>query len=226
MEDKIDPLILVFNRLIISPDTAEVLFNINNELSHKNNLQITDSLLKNNPMINSLENKLNAQIIDEQLQFKMNKPKLGVGLDYAIVSKRTDMNVENNGRDVLMPMISLSLPIYRKRNSAAIQESQKMQMSLEYQIVDFENQLISSYELARYEKDKAYTQYELFEAQKERLVQLANLLYSEYSNSGKDFEELLRTQRDILKYDLNITMAVKSFYVAQAKMDFITANNP
>ena len=50
--------------------------------------------------------KLAESILQEELLNQRDAaPKLGIGLDYLPVSERTDMVVENNGKDIIMPMI-------------------------------------------------------------------------------------------------------------------------
>ena len=46
------------------------------------------------------------------LNQKENKPTIGFGLDYVNVSNRTDLNFSDNGKDILMPMLSISIPIF------------------------------------------------------------------------------------------------------------------
>ena len=40
---------------------------------------------------------------------------LGFGLDYIYVEKRPDMNFSDNGKDIIMPMVSLSIPVFNKK---------------------------------------------------------------------------------------------------------------
>jgi hypothetical protein len=52
---------------------------------------------------------------------KMSYPMLGVGLQYSVIGKRMDMGhaglpvTEMNGMDMIMPMVSISLPLYRSK---------------------------------------------------------------------------------------------------------------
>merc|ERR1711879_1108147 len=78
-----------------------------------------DSLLTNNPMLNALDLQQQASEKSEIAAQKQGLPKVGVGLDYTIVEKRTDMEVEDNGKNIFMPMVSVSIPIFRKKYKAA-----------------------------------------------------------------------------------------------------------
>lgn len=50
----------------------------------------------------------------ELLNQKERKPMVGFGLDYIAVSERPNMSFGDNGKDIVMPMISLSIPILNK----------------------------------------------------------------------------------------------------------------
>jgi hypothetical protein len=55
--------------------------------------------------------------------------------------------------------------------------------------------------------------------------QALNLLLSAYSNAGKEFEELLRMQQQLLKYEKMKAAAVVQYKIAVARLDYITAKN-
>ena len=98
-------------------------------------------------MLNALDLKRRASEANETVAQKEGLPKLGVGLDYAIVGKRTDMEVADNGKNILMPMVSVSIPIFRKKYKAAEKEAQLMQENYSLQKEETINSLTSNYEI-------------------------------------------------------------------------------
>jgi hypothetical protein len=48
-------------------------------------------------------------------------------------------------------------------------------------------------------------------------------LFSAYGNSGKDFEEVLRMQQQLLKYEKMKATAETQYQTALAKLNYITA---
>jgi outer membrane protein TolC len=64
---------------------------------------------------------------------------------------------------------------------------------------------------------------QLYEEQIQESRQSLNLLFSAYSNSGKDFEEVLRMQQQILKYQKMKATALSEYHIALANLDYITA---
>lgn len=182
-----------------------------------------DSMLVANPLLEELNLKVLASQAQERTAIKQGLPKFGVGLDYVIVGERTDATISDNGKDVLMPMVTMSLPIFRGKYKAAQQEAQLMQESYVLQKEEVANRLISSYEMIWYKTQKQMELIVLYEAQIQESEQSLNLLFSAYSNSGKEFEEVLRMQQQILKYQRMKATALSDYHIALAELDYITA---
>ena len=123
-----------------------------------------------------------------------------------------------------MPMVTLSLPIFRKKYKAGISQAQLTRDQLEMTEVAMENKLISSFEMARYDLNKSKQLYQLYDEQVGKTKQVIDLLYTSYRNSGRDIEEVLRMQQELIKYEIEKIKAVADYYLAMAKIEFITAN--
>ncbi len=182
-----------------------------------------DSLLANNPMLDALDLKIKASEASELAAQKQGLPKVGVGLDYVVVGERTDMALSDNGKDVLMPMVSVSIPLFRKKYDVAEKEAQLMQESYTLQKTETENLLISSFEMAWFQIQQQKQLLTLYEQQIQTSQQSLNLLFSSYSNSGKEFEEVLRMQQQLLKYEKMKATAEVQYQIALAKLNYLTA---
>ncbi|MGL1885175.1 MAG: TolC family protein [Reichenbachiella sp.] len=184
-----------------------------------------DSLLLANPLLVELELKIMASEASEQAAIKQGLPKLGVGLDYVIVGERTDISITDNGKDVLMPMVSISLPIFRGKYKAAQKEAQLMQQSFALQKVEMSNRLTISYDMVSFDIRKQEELIQLYDEQLQISEQSLNLLFTAYGNSGKDFEEVLRMQQQLLKYQKMKATTLTAFHTAIAELDYITAKS-
>ena len=182
-----------------------------------------DSLLISNPLLEELNLKYQASEAQEKVAYKQGLPKLGVGLDYVIVGERTDMAVADNGQDVIMPMVTLSLPIFRGKYDAAKKEAILMKESYALQKEEVANRLVSAYEMTWFEVEKQKELIELYNDQIDESQQSLNLLFSSYGTSGRDFEEVLRMQQQLLKYQKLKAGAMSSYWIALAELDYITA---
>lgn len=223
LEQKKKPLETRFNTLLNRQEDETIIVQ---DSLYVENLPLTyrrDSLLTSNPLLDELDLKIKASEAQELAATKQGMPKIGVGLDYVIVGQRTDMSVPDNGQDVLMPMVTMSLPIFRGKYKAAQKEAQLMQESYALQKEDAVNRLTSTYEMIWFEIQKQLDQIILYEEQIMTSQQSLNLLFTAYGNSGKNFEEVLRMQQQILKYQKMKATALSDYNIAIAELDYITA---
>ena len=193
------PLISDFNTYLNRPvDTPVILTEtlpVNSEAS-------VDSVLVKNPKV--IQNQYLQQAAQSQLKLNQlkRKPSLGVGLDYVFVSERTDMAVADNGKNIIMPMVSMSLPIFGKKNKAQIKEAELMQESLQHEAVGIKNTLKNEWTKATYLEQSAEQELQLYASEIDNTKALLNVLTSEYSNNSSNFEELLMTQQRLLQLQI------------------------
>lgn len=223
LEKKKKPLETRFNKLLNRSDNENILVQDSLFTFNLPQAYSKDSLFSSNPLLAELELKIEASKASEQAVMKQGLPKLGVGLDYVIVGQRTDISVPENGKDAFMPMVSVSLPIFRGKYKAAQKEAQLMQEAYALQREEVSNKLSSSYEMIWFEIQKQLELIQLFEDQIRESEQSLSLLFSAYSNSGKDFEEVLRMQQQILSYQKMKATALSEYHIAIAELDYITS---
>lgn len=109
-----------------------------------------DSVISNNPMLTMLEAEGNAYRAKAEMDKKMSYPMLGIGLQYSLIGKKPeDMSMGSmsgmNGKDMFMPMLKISLPIFRKKYNAQQQESKHYWKSSELKYENTMNQLQAEY---------------------------------------------------------------------------------
>ena len=223
LNKKESPLKAAFNKLLNRDEMQPVVISdsivVEPVLSDYNK----DALTVDHPLLSSIDLKTKASEASERAAIKQGFPKLGLGLDYVMVGERTDMTLVDNGKDVLMPMLTVTLPIFRGKYKAAVKEAQLMQESYSFQKKEIANSLNSNYEMALFDIRQQTDLVSLFDEQIEESKQALNLLYTAYGNSGKDFEEVLRMQQQLLKYDKLKITALSQYRIAMAKLDYITA---
>src|SRR5690554_6113882 len=182
-----------------------------------------DSLLVNHPRLAALDLKLKSAEAAESVALKQGLPKIGVGLDYVLVDERSDMVLEDNGKDVLMPMVTVTIPIFRKKYRAARQEARFMQEGAAFEQEALANELTAAYHRATFELQQQADLVALYAQQSAATRQAMNLLLSAYGNSGKDFEEVLRIQQQMLKYERLKATALSQYFIALEEVNYITA---
>ena len=175
-----------------------------------------------NPILQELELKKQASEVAIEVARKQGLPKLGLGLDYVLVGKGMN-NFPDSGKDIIMPMVSVSLPIFRKKYNGATKEAKLMQESYAFQKEAYENKLNGTYYKLVFELEKERDLLKLYEGQVLTLSKSLNLLFAYYSNANKDFEEVLRMQQELLKYQKMQLSSISTFYIKLAELDYLTA---
>ncbi len=224
-EDQRRPLKIHFNQLLNREpmESVEVIDTLS--FPKVSQLYRKDSLFDNHPQLKAMDLQGKSAEAQARLARKKGMPQIGVGLDYVFIGQRDDVSLPNNGKDVIMPMINVSIPIFRKKYDAAIKEAQLTRESVGYRKEAFKNQLLSDYEQAWYDFDRARQMDELYTRQVQKMEQMKTLLLKAYSTSGNDFEEVLRIQQRLLKYEVSAVTAVVDAFKALAKIDYFTSKN-
>lgn len=161
-----------------------------------------DSALINNPRVKANLLKVESSDLLIELSEQQRKPNIGLGLDYVFVSKRTDMIVNDNGKDIFMPMLSVSLPVFGRKNKAQKREAELIKEGIKIRTSAIENDIKNQWTQAEYLENSSDTQLALYDKEIRNTQSLLNVLTSEYSNNSSNFEELLITQQRLLQLQI------------------------
>lgn len=188
----------------------------------ENNMPLEqDSLFVSNPKLIRLDKKIASFEAQKRVVKKEGYPMIGLGLDYSIISKRDVPGLEMNGQDAIMPMLSVTLPIFRKKYNAKQKEVNFILQATNYEKQAVKNNLQTSYSMANYNVSKAKTLNELYKKQTESTKQAISLLIAAYSNSGTAFEEILRMNQDLLMLQTATVSANKNQFIAQSTLEYL-----
>lgn len=218
----------VFNKLLNRPADAAVEI----DSSMQKSLGATDSLLwqqkmiANHPLltISKAERALKAEQIN--IARLNNKPNIGVGLDYALIGQRNGFEVENNGRDAIMPMISFTLPIFnQKRNDAVVRQAQLLDEGAEQARLATENQLITKLSQAVSAYQVAKDKVQLYQDQVKSVQQAISISISVYQANSQNLEDVLEFQQRLLKYQMALNQAKLQLQIVLAQIEELTEEN-
>lgn len=178
-------------------------------------LQLNPELLRFNALYESV-----AQA--ELLNQKEGAPALGVGLDYIPVEKRKDLDFSDNGKDILMPMVTLSIPIFNNRFTSLTRQNELRQLELESLKADRRIVLETALARARSERNAARIQYRTQQQNLRQAKDAEQILLKRYETDTIDFEDLLDIQELQLKFQLNKVESVRQYYVQSAIINYVT----
>ena len=222
LEERRKPLLENFSRAVGYADQVVVDVSDTLQLVDLRSEFSTDSIATS-PKLSELDRRAEAALAQAEAARKMGLPRFGLGLDYVVVDERTDMDLPDNGRDAIMPMMTLSLPIYRNKYRSAVEEAQEMNRAIEAMRVQTDNELHNAYETSYFEAHKAALNVQLMDQQIAIATQALDLLLSAYSNSGKELEEVLRMQEQVLTFRSMRLAELRMHHTAVAKLDHLTA---
>ena len=154
----------------------------------------------NHPLMSKIDQEIELSKSKQQMNSNMNKPMIGVGIDYSLVNSRTDANPVNNGRDIFIPKVKVSIPLYRKSYHSFNKQEDKFQESLALQKESLENKMIRLLLQYKSDYDNAILNVELNKIQINTVQVAYEVLLAQYSSEGKGFDDLLQIQNQLLSY--------------------------
>lgn len=179
------------------------------------NLLLHPELLKYEKLYHSISQS-------ELLNKKQNTPMLGVGLDYINVEKRPGMEFDDNGKDIFMPMISFSIPIFNKQYKSKTKQNDLLQLDLVQQKQLRKNNLETLLENAINARFSARVSFETQNKNLEQALQAEQILLTTYETSSIDFDDVLDIQELQLKYELNKIQSITNYYIQSTIINYIT----
>lgn len=212
--EKEKPLVNQFNQLLNREKEEEVVLPKSLNLDKREVAIRQDSLIGNHPLLEALTLQVEANKASERAAQKRGLPQIGVGVEYEILKNQDDM---------IMPMVTLSIPIFRKKYKGAVKEAQLMQESYSLQKQEVTSSLHSTYEMVWFEIQEQKQLLSLYINQEAEAEKSLNLLFSSYANSGRAFEEVLRMQQQLLSYQKLKIEASTQYDILSAELDYLIA---
>lgn len=191
---------------------------------------------KQNPMLGMLEEEELAYKAKGEMDKKMSYPMIGVGLQYMLIgeSKGTPMDQGMEppvmtGMDMVMPMVSITLPLYRNKYKSQQRESRYLWQSAREKYNNTLNQLQSELFKQQQQLDNAERKIQLYQKQGQLARIAYQLLVQEYVSAKTDLTNVIQVQRQLLDYRLRQAEAIAEYNLKAAFIQklhsFNSANN-
>jgi len=186
---------------------------------------VLNSIYSSNHQLKSIDHKLSAFVNQEIVAQKEGLPKFTVGLGYTIISKNAGSSFSDNGKDAfLFPSIGIKIPLYRTKYKALIKEAKYMQEAEVFKKEDKKNSLSTVYENTHKNYSDSDRRILLNKKQIGIAKKVLDVLITSYSTDSKDFEEVLRIERQLLKYELAYQKALIDKNAATAFVNYLIGN--
>jgi outer membrane protein TolC len=178
--------------------------------------QVMDSINVNNHQLLVLNLQHEVLEFRKELAKKAGKPNFQIGFDYTLVGQGTE-NLAGTDAFVF-PRVGITIPLYRTKYKAMVNEVAYLQQAKEAEESDRLNLLETILEKSWKEYKDSKRRINLYQTQQTLADQSLKLLETEYSTGNKNFEEILRMERKLLTYGLELEKARSD---KQAAISFI-----
>ena len=139
------------------------------------------------------------------------------------------MEPEMTGMDMIMPMFSISLPLYRNKYKAQQRESRFLQQSAREKYNNTLNLLQSDLFRLKHQLDDAERKIALYQKQEQLARTTYNLVVQEFVSAKSDLTNVIQVQRQLLDYQLRKAEAIAEYNTKVASirklLSFNSSNN-
>jgi outer membrane protein TolC len=146
---------------------------------------------------------------------------IGFGLDYIPVSERTDMNFNDNGKDVFMPMMTVSIPLFNNKFKSITKQNELRQLEINSQKESRLNILESAFAKAISRRNQAKIQSYTQEKNLKQAQDAEEILIKNYQTGTINFNDILDIQELQLKFQMNQISAITTYYTQTAIINYL-----
>jgi len=217
--NEIEALTKNFNRLLQR--------NISEIISISDSLSVTDILIgktevNSHPSLYKIDQLHDALELENELIGKENTPTIGLGLDYIIVNEIDNVDIVDNGKDIILPTVYFSIPLfnkdYKSKNnqikirqdmivSEKINQKRLLEMALEEALLSFNNSVLS---VVAAQKNK------------EEIQHAININLKAYETGILNYGNIVGLQLQKIKYQLMEIEATKNAFIAKATTEYLS----
>ncbi|WP_175418886.1 TolC family protein [Aureibaculum algae] len=208
------------NKLLNRDKSTEV--NVMNELTipsedtliNVENFSLHPELIKYDKIYQSVEK---AELLNQ----KESNPMIGFGLDYVSIDKRPNMSFSDNGKDIIMPMVSLSIPIFNKKYKSQTKQNELQQQEITAQKQERLNKLETVLDKAVKNRVSAKISFKTQTKNLKQANDAEEILIKSYETGTIDFKDVLDIQELQLKFQTNQIESVKSYYIQTTIINYL-----
>ena len=161
-----------------------------------------------------------------EMDNKMSYPMVGLGLQYMINSKTTEPMFamgDMNGKDMIMPMATITLPIFRKKYQAQQRESKLWWQSSTQNFNNTLNTLTAEYYSYKSQLEDLDRVIKMYDKQTTLAQATFDLIVKEFVSGKSDLTNVIQVQRQLLGYKLKRTDAIADYNTMVAAIQKILA---
>jgi len=184
-----------------------------------------DSLLADNPMLKMISYENQSLEARKKMISGMSYPMVGIGINYSLINKSPMSESAMNGSDMVMPMVTVTIPVYRKKYNAMKSETDLLKSSSEQSYRATANSLKTELFSAMLDYQDTSRRVKLYEGQHSLAARSLDLMLKDFSASASSLTDVLRLRQQIYEYELNLIEAMADLHIASAWITRLMASS-
>jgi outer membrane protein TolC len=177
---------------------------------------VSDSMIANNPMLGMLQYEQKSLDARKKMVTKMGYPMIGLGVNYSVINRNEMSTSAMNGKDMIMPMVTLTLPIYRKKYKAMQSEADLLKAATSQNYAASANSLKTEFFQAVQLYQDAQRRVKLYTSQGLLAGKSFDIMIQRFTVSGSALVDILRIQQQTLGYKYKQIEAIADYNTAIA----------
>lgn len=186
--------------------------------------QLYQMIIQNNPDLQAMGYEIEAARNNERLAKKKSFPNFGLGVSYIDTAHAAASGVSDSGKDPVMAMVSLTLPIWTDSYKAARSQARAQLRKKTHEKNQMQNSLAADAQQLLYDFEDSDRKIKLFrDVIIPKAEEMLTASESAYQTGTVDFLSLIDAQRMLLKYQLDYERYLAENAQNLAKIEMLTA---
>ncbi|MDD4610066.1 MAG: TolC family protein [Bacteroidaceae bacterium] len=182
-----------------------------------------------NPQLQQQKAQQNFYAAKQRVDQLMGYPSFGLGVKYSWVDKRMGDVIpvtSMNGKNMIMPMLSISLPLYRSKYNAMKRETRFNEQAASKQYQELQIRLEAQYMELLNELSDADRSIDLYAQQATLANTTYQLMLDEYATEKTTLSAIIEVQKQLLRYQFDQLAAISHYNTIVASLEKIVSQQP
>ena len=182
--------------------------------------ELTDTIaFEANPLVSRAQAEALAASYKKEVARLMTRPMIGLGLQYSHFAPGDAAMGQMDGGGMVMPMLSVSIPIYGKKNRAIRTESALREEQATHQKEEQINKLFSQAADLKAKHKNLERDIDFYQKQLDITNKTWDLVLNAYAGGYEGFDELLRIQDQLLEIQWRLLETTVEQNINAAEID-------
>lgn len=184
--------------------------------------RLKELLKKDNPALKSIDSMAAMEQVNIKLAKKNSFPDFSIGIDYMFTGEARMSGVPDSGKDPIAAMLSIRLPLWSKKNKAAVKEADARHRAALNKKKEEENRLLARLEMVLFQYRETQRKIALYkDSLLPRAQQALEVTRSAFETGKADFLDFIDSQRIYLAFELEYEKAKTGFAKRLAELEML-----